>query len=95
MATVENGHVGEGKQQLSLKNREKLILDGVLEVVSFDDAVVVLNTTQGKLTVEGEGLHVTKLLLDCGEIAIDGKIRSLCYEDSRMGGRGTFFRRLG
>ena len=95
MAVSENDRIAERKQTLTLKNREKLALDGVLEVVSFDDGAVILKTALGRLTVEGEGLHVTKLLLDCGEVSIEGKIRGLYYEETREGGRNSFFRRLG
>lgn len=95
MAVSEQERQAERKQSLTLKNREKLSLDGVLEVVSFDEGAVILKTALGRLTVEGEGLHVTKLLLDCGEVAVEGKIRALYYEDPREGGRASFFRRLG
>ncbi len=95
MAVSENDRVPEHKQTLTLKNREKLALDGVLAVVSFDEGAVVLKTTLGRLTIEGEGLHVTKLLLDCGEVSLEGKIRGVYYEDTREGGRTSFFRRFG
>ena len=72
-----------------------VMLDGVLEVISFDDGAVILKTTLGRLTVEGDALHVTKLLLDCGEVNVEGKIRTLSYEDMKESARPSFFRRFG
>lgn len=90
-----SGVTPEKKHSLSLKNREKLTLDGITEVVSFDDGAVVLNTAMGALTVEGEGLHVTKLLLDCGEVAVEGRITALLYAERCERTKGGLFRRFG
>ena len=95
MGTDQKTGVSERKQNAILRNRERLALDGVSEVVSFDDAAVVLRTLLGTLTVEGEGLRVTKLLLDCGEVNIEGKISALFYDERTDRSRGGFFRRLG
>ncbi len=70
-----------GKHTLLLKNREHLSLEGVLEVIRFDEEAVILKTEGGQLTVEGEGLHVKKLLLEAKEAVIEGKILSLSYTD--------------
>lgn len=83
-----------GKHTLLLKNRELLSLEGVIEVNSFDEEVVILKTEGGQLTVEGEGLHVKKLLLEAKEAVIEGKILSLSYTDQRGGKKGGFLSRL-
>jgi sporulation protein YabP len=96
MAGIEQkGGVSEQKQNAVLRNRERLALDGVSEVLSFDETTVVLRTLLGTLTVEGEGLRVTKLLLDCGEVNIEGKIAALFYEERTERSRGGLFRKLG
>ena len=41
-------------QNIILENREKLNITGVLDVLSFDDQVVILETELGLLTVKGE-----------------------------------------
>ena len=82
------------KHTLILTGRERLTLDGICEVVRFDEESVVLRTAMGILTVEGEGLHVTKLLLDCGEVNVEGKISALVYSERAERSRG-FFHRVG
>lgn len=93
MAIPEQRGMSEVKHSLQLKTREKLTLDGIREVLRFDEEVVVLETALGTLSVEGEGLHVTKLLLDCGEVAVEGHITALIYGDGGEKKRG-FLRRL-
>ena len=38
-------------QNIILENREKLSISGVLDVLSFDDQIVILETELGLLTV--------------------------------------------
>lgn len=79
-----------GKHTVLLKNRESLSLEGVLEVISFDEEAVILGTEGGQLTVEGEGLHIKKLLLETKEALIEGKILSLSYTDRHEAKKGGF-----
>lgn len=71
-------------QNLILENREKLSISGVLDVLSFDDQIVILETELGLLTVKGENLRINKLSLDTGEVIVDGEIYSLGYSEKDM-----------
>ena len=64
-------------QNIVLENREKLNITGVLDVLSFDDQIVILETELGLLTVKGENLRINKLCLDTSEVTIDGAIYQL------------------
>ena len=64
-------------QNIVLENREKLNISGVLDVLSFDDQIVILETELGLLTVKGENLRINKLSLDTSEVTIDGTIYQL------------------
>ncbi|MCI6730243.1 MAG: sporulation protein YabP [Candidatus Faecousia sp.] len=78
--------------RLSLEERKKLTVAGVTEVVSFDETAVVLKTGRGTLLVRGEGLHLKTLSLDGGQVAVDGTVTALIYEEPRR--EGGFFSRL-
>lgn len=78
--------------KLTLQQREKLTMTGVTEVISFDDGAVVLRTELGTLTVQGEGLQLKTLSIDGGQVAVDGHISALVYEEPRQS--GGFFRRF-
>ncbi len=81
-------------QTLLLKDRRRLELDSVSDVVSFDEGAVVLRTVLGTVHIEGAGLHITRLDLDKGQIALEGKVSSFYYVDKREGEKGGFFSRM-
>ena len=69
----------ERKSSLSLEDRKKLTLSGVLEVVNFDDEKISLNTILGNLAIKGEGLKMNKLDVQNGDVIIIGYISSMIY----------------
>ena len=71
-------------QNLILENREKLSISGVLDVLSFDDQIVILETELGLLTVKGENLRINKLSLETAEVIIDGEIYNFGYSEKDM-----------
>ena len=72
------------KNNLSLDNRKRLTLTGVIEVINFDDETILLSTSLGKLTIKGEGLKVDKLDVKNGDVIIKGVISSLVYSNKGM-----------
>lgn len=68
-------------QNIILENREKLTISGVLDVLSFDDQIVILETELGLLTVKGDNLRINKLSLDTAEVIIEGEIYNLGYSE--------------
>ena len=70
--------------ELRLRERGQLSMTGVTEVVSFADTAVVLQTSLGMLTVPGEGLQLKTLSLEGGQVAVDGHVSALVYEEPRQ-----------
>ena len=68
-------------QNLILENRGKLSISGVIDVLSFDDQVVMVETELGLLTVKGENLRINKLSIDTSEVIIEGEISYLAYSE--------------
>ena len=69
--------------QLTLLERKSLTMTGVAEVISFDESLVVLNTSLGVLTEQGQELKLKTLSLEGGQVAVDGQISALIYERHR------------
>ena len=69
--------------KLTLDERNRLTMTGVTEVVSFDDDAIVLRTSLGLLAVQGSGLKLKTLSLEGGQVAVDGRVSSLQYEEPR------------
>ena len=69
-------------QNIILENREKLNISGVLDVLSFDDQIIIVETELGLLTIKGENLKINKLNIDTSEVTLDGLISTLSYSNS-------------
>lgn len=67
------------RHQFTLKQRESLSVEGVVNVESFDNEEVLLETEQGMMTIRGDGLHIKELNLDGGNLLLDGFVRSIEY----------------
>lgn len=80
MAELGIGH------DLTLKGRQKLTMTGVTEVVSFDESAVELHTELGTLLVQGQNLQLKTLSADGGQVAVEGKVSLLQYEEPREPG---------
>lgn len=72
--------------KLTLDQRNNLNMTGVTEVVSFDEYAVVVRTDLGTLTVQGQQLQLKTLSVEGGQIAVEGNISSLQYEEPRQKG---------
>ena len=80
------------EHSLSLRERQKLAVSGVTEVVSFDESGVVLRTALGTLLVQGQDLQLKTLSAEGGQVAVEGSISALVYEEPRN--PGGWLRRL-
>lgn len=81
--------------RISLNERSELTISGVTDVDSFDDMTVVVYTSLGELTVKGNGLHISRLNIESGDLTLEGTVESLTYTElrSRSGGLlGKLFR---
>ena len=89
-----NDRVVKTESRIELKDRKELFLDGVADILSFDENAVFLRTVTGDLSVEGEGLHINDLSLEKGTLAISGKIDGLFYlPETQKKKNGLFGRR--
>ena len=70
-----------GRHTLNMDEREKTRISGVLEVLSFDEEGVMMETTCGLLLLKGAGLHMGKLDLDTGDVTVDGTIDNITYSE--------------
>ena len=72
---------GAGSHKIVISNRKNGVLNGVIDVLSFDVGEILLETELGMLMIKGNDLHVNRLTLEKGEIDIEGKIDSFTYSD--------------
>ena len=80
--------------KIILNNRNQGNLTGILDVISFDENTIVLDTDMGHLTIKGKDLHVNRLSLEKGEIDIEGRTDSLVYSAGGAKSGESFFAKL-
>ena len=68
---------------LNVKERNSITLNGVCNVVGFDESYVTLETNDGKIIIEGESLKIESLTKAGGEICITGKISGVFYSEKK------------
>ncbi|MDO5408884.1 MAG: sporulation protein YabP [Lachnospiraceae bacterium] len=75
IANVRHGH------RITMTDRAWMQISGVLEVISFDTEEIVLDTEEGRMQIKGSGLFVKQLVIESGELEIEGHPDSISYSD--------------
>ena len=81
------------KNDILIRSRKHIDITGVRDVVSFDDRSVVMTTSGGDMTVEGDDLKIGVLDTDKGIASVDGKISAVIYYDDEPTGKRKLFKR--
>ncbi|MDL2258625.1 sporulation protein YabP [Eubacteriales bacterium OttesenSCG-928-K08] len=77
---------------ITIDNRSRINITGVSDMESFHEQEIILLTETGNLRIEGEGLHLSKLNLDDGQVVIEGELYALEYEPPTPERVGLFSR---
>ncbi len=67
---------------IELKCREKLKINGVKEIISFDENEIHLITQCGDMAIDGDNMHINVLDIAAGNVELIGKINGINYSDS-------------
>ena len=71
---MEEKHVVTN-HKLMMTNRKGISLTGILDVISFDLREILLETSEGMLTIKGNDLHIK------GDLEVEGKVDALLYTE--------------
>lgn len=77
-----------------LKMRREMTVNGVNEVISFDEQDIHLVTVGGEMYIEGSDLHIDVLDVDKGIISLNGKIDAVYYSSDAKKEKKGFLGRL-
>ena len=75
-----------------IEDRKNVSISGVTDVESFDEETVILMTDLGELVIKGFGLHISKIDVVSGDLALEGEIYSIGYSDTQALGGGLLSR---
>ncbi len=71
----------KARGRVVISDRKSIVLDGVDNVLSFDEGYVSISTSLGEANIEGEGLKIESLSKEKGEISVCGRISAFYYKD--------------
>lgn len=75
--------IEDRKSNLMLENRKKLTINGVIEVINFNENQILLNTDVGTMIVKGKELKMNKLDVQNGDVVITGKVDAFLYTSDK------------
>ena len=81
---IENKQTEGKSHALSIKSRQGALLEGVLEVIRFDENEVLLETVCGTLSIDGDGLSLSEWNAERGLAALEGRIDAVTYFDKKQ-----------
>lgn len=84
--SYEKDNTAAKPHSLSITERERMSISGVVDVSGFDDSIVILSTSQGELTIRGEGLHIDRIDLELGQLEVQGRVQELRYDEPAHSG---------
>ena len=79
---------------LVLNSRERLSINGIKEIISFDESNVNIKTLLGELSIEGSNIQINILNIDKGELELQGKITGLNYNDRYDSDRSSLLSKI-
>ena len=82
------------KHSITLKDRKDMRIDGVTEVISFDELYVMLKTQCGDMAIEGKDLKIAVLEIDAGIVVLSGTVSGVYYSDPQNKEKRSFVKKL-
>lgn len=68
-------------ESIYISNREKLTLEGIKDILTFNDENLILETLSGNINIKGSNLQVSKFDTDSGTLEAGGTVQSVLYND--------------
>lgn len=82
------------RHEFCVKDRRSMTVNGVKEILNFDEQTVRMLTVSGELVVDGNDLRVKVLDVERGTVALEGRIDGISYVDDQPVERRGFWSRL-
>ena len=78
--------------KIVIVERENITVNGVTEVLSFDEEGIMCASDLGLIIIRGNNLHIGRLDLDARVLTAEGAVDAVEYADGPVGGGGIFKR---
>lgn len=68
--------------RILVDSRKKIEVSGVLDLLVFDETEIIMETSEGMLSIRGADLHMSSLNLDQGQVGLAGEISEIVYDEA-------------
>ena len=82
------------KHSFVLNDRMNMRIDGVTDVISFDEQTVMLKTQCGDMAIEGKDLKIAVLEIDAGIVVLSGTVSGVYYYEPQLKEKGGLVKKL-
>lgn len=72
----------EAKHRVEMVQRKEVKVDGVQHVESFTEEEITIDTNMGVIVLVGEGLNITQLDLETGNLGVTGFVNGIRYQEA-------------
>lgn len=79
---------------LNVESRSRAVVTGVTDVDLFNEQMIVAVTSDGRVTLTGQKLHIDSLNLEDGTLIAQGRVDAVTYDDRAAKPRGVLSRVL-
>ena len=77
---------------VNIENRSHAVISGVQDVELFSGEKILAQTSEGAITLLGEGMQVENLSISDGKLVINGKIDGITYDERAPKSKSVFSR---
>ncbi len=80
---MENKIAVKKPHSITLENRKRALMTGVEKVISSNETAILLETSEGGLTVAGTGLKINKFDAETGQLTFEGTVNKMQYSAAK------------
>ncbi len=80
---MENKTAAKKPHSITLENRKRAIMTGVEKVISSNENCIMLETSEGGLTIAGTGLKINKYDVESGQLTFEGVVNKMQYSAAK------------
>lgn len=78
-------------QNITLRDRKKLLITGVHNVDSFNEELIVVDSELGLIVIRGADMHINKLDVESAALDVEGEIAVIEYVEQTAPQRKSGF----
>ena len=80
------------KHSLTVESRSRTLVTGVEKVIDSSPAVINMTTSEGVLTIRGDGLRISAFSAESGDLSFEGRVDRIDYHAGKKPLLGRIFR---